>query len=267
MELGLKDRTAIVTGSTRGIGKAVAASLLKEGATVCINSRHGEDVESVVRDFKNIYGGRVIGVPADLTKNEEVARMVETAAERCGSIDILVNNAGIFEALPFDSIHPEDFLLFYDVNVVGAVRATQAVLPYMLERRWGRIVMMASENGPQPDPNMIHYNLTKSALINLASSLAKAYGSSGILVNAVSPAFIGTPGVEEMMKKGASERGMSFDAYIKKFQVENRPNIMLGRMGTVEEVASLVSFLCSERASYVNGSNFRVDGGSVGSVN
>jgi NAD(P)-dependent dehydrogenase (short-subunit alcohol dehydrogenase family) len=135
------------------------------------------------------------------------------------------------------------------------------------KNRWGRIIMMASENGSQPDPNMIHYNLTKSALINLASSLARAYGSEGILVNAVSPAFIGTPGVEEMMRQGASENGMSYEAYIKKFQVENRPNIMLGRMGTVEEVASLVSFLCSERASYVNGANFRVDGGSVGSVN
>jgi len=267
MELGLKGKVAIVTGSTRGIGKAVAASLLDEGVSVAINSRHGGDVESVVDEFKESYGDRVVGTPADLTKDEEVEGMVKRTAEKFSTIDILVNNAGIFEVVPFDKTPPDDFLLFYDVNVVGSVRATQAVLPYMLEKKWGRIVMMASENGPQPDPMMIHYNLTKSALINLASSLAKAYGSSGILVNAVSPAFIGTPGVEEMMRKGASEQGMSFDAYIKKFQVENRPNIMLGRMGTVEEVASLVSFLCSERASYVNSSNFRVDGGSVGSVN
>jgi NAD(P)-dependent dehydrogenase (short-subunit alcohol dehydrogenase family) len=114
---------------------------------------------------------------------------------------------------------------------------------------------------------MIHYNLTKAALINLASSLAKAYGSSGILVNAVSPAFIATPGVEEMMRTGAREQDLDLDSYITKFQRENRPNITLGRMGTMAEVAALVVFLCSERASFMHGANYRVDGGSVGCVN
>lgn len=270
MDLGLKGKVALVTGSSRGIGKEVATELLKEGAKVVLNSRNASEIESVKLELVQQHGvseNDVLGISADLRSDAAVKKMVEDAVHTYGTIDILVNNAGIFEAKPFDQIPSDDYLTFYDINVVGSVRATLAVLPHMLRKKWGRIIMMASENGPQPDPMMIHYNLTKSALINLASSLAKAYGSSGILVNAVSPAFIGTPGVEEMMNNGAAAEGILFDQYIKKFQAENRPNIKLGRMGTMKEVSAIVAFLCSERASFINGANFRVDGGSVGCVN
>ena len=270
MDLKLKGKVALVTGSSRGIGKEVAIELVKEGAKVVLNSRNASDIESVKLEIVKNLGvseNDVIGIAADIRNDAAVKKMVKEAVDAFGTIHILVNNAGIFEAKPFDKIPPDDYLRFYDINVVGSIRTTLAVLPYMLRKKWGRIIMMASENGPQPDPMMIHYNLTKSALINLTSSLAKAYGSSGILVNAVSPAFINTPGVEQMMKNGAEADGVPFELYIKKFQEENRPNIKLGRMGTMKEVSAMVAFLCSERASYISGANFRVDGGSVGSVN
>jgi NAD(P)-dependent dehydrogenase (short-subunit alcohol dehydrogenase family) len=270
MDLKLKGKVAIITGSSRGIGKEVAVELAKEGAKVVLNSRNASDIESVKTEIANNFSvseDDIIGIAADMRNDEDVKKMVGEAVQRFGTIDILVNNAGIFEAKPFDEIPPDDYLRFYDINVVGSIRTTLAVLPHMLKKKWGRIIMMASENGPQPDPMMINYKLNKSALINLTSSLAKAYGSSGILVNAVSPAFISTPGVELMMKNGAEADGTPVDQYIKKFQEENRPNIKLGRMGTMKEVSALVAFLCSERASYISGANFRVDGGSVGSVN
>jgi len=270
VNLKLKGKVAIVTGSSKGIGKEVAIELAKEGAKVVLNSRTASDIESVKMEFLNNLGvseNDIIGIPADIRNDEAVKKMVVEVVQYFGTIDILVNNAGIFEAKPFDEIPPDDYLRFYDINVVGSIRTTLAVLPYMLQKKWGRIIMMASENGPQPDPMMIHYNLTKSALINLTSSLAKAYGSSGVLVNAVSPAFISTPGVEQMMKNGAETDGVPVELYIKKFQEENRPNIKLARMGTMKEVSAMVAFLCSERASYISGANFRVDGGSVGSVN
>jgi 3-oxoacyl-[acyl-carrier protein] reductase len=270
MYLKLKGRVAIITGSSRGIGKEVAAELAKEGAKVVLNSRHASEIESVKTEFVNDLGvskDDVLGIAADIRIDEAVRNMVGKTVKHFGAIDILVNNAGIFEARPFEDIPPADYLEFYDINVVGSIRTTLAVLPHMVRKKWGRIIMMASENGPQPDPMMVHYNLTKSALINLSSSLAKAYGSSGILVNAVSPAFISTPGVEQMMKTGAEEEGVTVERYIKMFQEENRPNIKLGRMGTMKEVSAVVAFLCSERASFINGANFRVDGGSVGSVN
>jgi NAD(P)-dependent dehydrogenase (short-subunit alcohol dehydrogenase family) len=270
VNLNLKGKVAIITGSSRGIGKEVAFELAKEGAKVVLNSRSNSDIESVKMEFANNHGvseDDIIAIAADIRNDEAVKKMVGEAVQYFGTIDILVNNAGIFEAKPFDEIPSGDYLKLYDINVVGSVRTTLAVLPYMLKKKWGRIIMMASENGPQPDPMMIHYNLTKAALINLTSSLAKAYGSSGILVNAVSPAFISTPGVEQMMKDGAEADGATVELYIKKFQEENRPNIKLGRMGTMQEVSAVVAFLCSERASYISGANFRVDGGSVGSVN
>ena len=195
MELGLEGKVAIVTGYSRGIGRAVAEGLLREKAKVVINSRNSRDVERVRNEMREKYEDAVLGITADLRRDEDVKRLVDITVEQFGGVDILVNNAGIFEAKSFDQIPPKDYITFYDINVVGSVRATLNVLPHMLRKKWGRIIMIASENGSQPDPMMTHYNLTKSALINLASSLAKAYGSSGILVNAVSPAFISTPGV------------------------------------------------------------------------
>lgn len=267
MDLGLEGKSAIVTGSSRGIGRAIAEELLGEGARVVINGRRARDVEKTSAELERAYPGQVFGVPADLSRDEEAANLAAAAAEKFGGVDVLVNNAGVFEAKPFDRISPGEYLAMYNVNVVGAVRMTLSVLPHMLENRWGRIVMIASENGTQPDPMMMHYNLTKASLINLASGLAKAYGVSGVLVNAVSPAFIRTPGVEEMMRAGAEQSGRGLEEQIEWFRAENRPNIKIGRMGTMEEVAALVAFLCSDRAAFINGANYRVDGGSVGSVN
>jgi NAD(P)-dependent dehydrogenase (short-subunit alcohol dehydrogenase family) len=152
------------------------------------------------------------------------------------------------------------------LNVLSAVKATRAVLPHMQAAKWGRIVNIASESGIQPDAAMPHYNASKAALINLTKSLSKAYGKDGILVNAVSPAFIMTPLVAQMMEDQAKQSGGTREEAEAAFLKENRPNIVLKRSGTADETAGLVAFLASEQASFITGANYRVDGGSVASI-
>jgi len=186
---------------------------------------------------------------------------------RFGPIEILINNAGgIGSFAPFDALSHDDWRALFELNVFSVVELTRAVFPAMRERHAGRIINISSESGTQPDPMMPHYNASKAALNNLTKSLSKAYGGDGILVNTVSPAFIMTPLVETMMKNMASERGVGFDDVVAGFLQENRPHIELKRPGTAEEVAAAMCFLASERASFITGTDLRVDGGSVASI-
>jgi 3-oxoacyl-[acyl-carrier protein] reductase len=266
MNLGLENKTALVTGGSKGIGKAIAIAFAEEGANVVICGRGAEALDEAKKEIEK-NGGNVLAVQADLSKNEDVNHLVSASINRYKSIDILVNNAGIASGFDdFESLEIEDWQHLFDINVFGTVRVTKAVIPYMKQAGYGRIINISSESGVQPDAFMPHYNASKAALINFTKSLSKAYAAQGILVNTVSPAFIMTPMLENLLKANAEKQNISYDEAVLLFLKENRPHVEVKRPGTVEEVASAVVYLASSKAGFINGVNLRVDGGSVASL-
>jgi 3-oxoacyl-[acyl-carrier protein] reductase len=266
MDLGLKDKVVLITGASKGIGKAIAQEFATEGAKVALSARGAEELERAAAEIRQA-GGTALAIAADATNAADVKRMVDETVARFGTVHVLVNNAGgIGSFASFEELTDADWLAILDLNIMSAVRATRAVIPQMKRQRWGRIINISSESGIQPDPMMPHYNASKAALNNLTKSLSKAYAKDGILVNTVSPAFIMTPLVEEMLDNLAKQKGVSREQAEREFLAVNRPHIELKRAGRGDEVASAVVYLASEKASYITGTNLRVDGGSVASV-
>ncbi|HWE95024.1 MAG TPA: SDR family oxidoreductase [Tepidisphaeraceae bacterium] len=266
MDLGLKDKVVLITGASKGIGKSIAQAFAAEGAKVVLSARGADELQKAVAEIQGA-GGEALGIPADVTNAADVKRMVDETIARLGTVHVLVNNAGgIGRFAPFDELNDDDWLAILDLNIMSAVRATRGVLPSMRRQRWGRIINISSESGTQPDPVMPHYNASKAALNNLTKTLSKAYANDGILVNTVSPAFIITPLVEDMLNSLAKQKGVSREQTEKDFLAQNRPHIELKRAGRGEEVAAAVVFLASKQASFITGTNLRVDGGSVASV-
>ncbi len=266
MDLGLKGKVALVTGGSKGIGKAIAVGLAREGCSVAICARGGDELGQTVAEIKK-SGGAIHAIAADVTISKDVVRLVDETAKQFGTIHILVNNAGgVSKFAPFEEITDEDWTNTLNLNLLSCVRVTRAVLPYMLKQKWGRIINISSESGVQPDALMPDYNASKAAMNCLTKSLSKAYGKDGILVNTVSPAFIRTPLAIDFLGKQAAVKDISLEEAEKQFLQGFRPNIVLGRAGQSEEVAAATVFLASEAASFITGSNYRVDGGSVASL-
>jgi 3-oxoacyl-[acyl-carrier protein] reductase len=267
MNLGLKDKVVLVTGASKGIGKAIAQAFAAEGSKVAITARGSEELQKAEQEIGKATGAEVIGLAADAEKAEDASRVVEETVKRFGTVHVLVNNAGGAGAMAaFGELTDDDWLQVFTLNVMSAVRATRAVLPYMQKQKWGRIINISSESGTQPDAFMPHYNASKSALNSLTKSLSKAYALDGILVNTVSPAFIMTPLLADLLQKMAKEQGKTAEDATAQFLATNRPHIELTRPGQSQEVASAVVFLASEQASFITGTNLRVDGGSVASI-
>jgi 3-oxoacyl-[acyl-carrier protein] reductase len=267
MTLSLTGKTALVTGGSKGIGAAAALSLSEAKARVAICSRDAAELARTAAEIEMKTGHRVLAIPADVTSQADVDRLMQEILHSLGGVDILVNNAGavgMFGA--FEEIPTELYASLYDLNVVSMVRLVKAVLPAMKAKRWGRIINISSENGLQPDPDMTPYNLTKAAIINFSKSLSKSVGGYNILVNTVSPAFIYTPLVEEMLKDIAARDGSTPEQALQRFLESKRPHIELKRAGKIEEVGAAIAFLASEYASFITGTNLRVDGGSVASI-
>jgi len=253
MDLQLKDKVALVTGSTKGIGLAIAKALAAEGAKVIVNGRSKESAEKAAASIGN--GARGIG--ADVS----TAAGCEALVREAGQVDILINNAGIFEPKPFAEIPDADWDRFYQVNVMSGVRLTRAYFPGMIERNWGRVIFISSESGKQIPSEMVHYGMTKGAQLSLVNGLARLTKGTGVTVNAVLPGPTASEGVEEFVGTLAAGAKMSPQDFEKEFFKSGRPTSLLQRFATVEEVATMVAYLSSPLASATNGSAARVDGG------
>ena len=263
MDLGLDGRVAVVTGGSKGIGEAIARVLAEEGCHVAICARGEDALEEAAAGID----GEVLPISADLTDQTDVDRVVDRTLETFGGIDVLVNNVGILGSeKPFHEIPDEEWDRVFDVNVMATVKMTRAALPHMREQGWGRIVNVASEAGTQPAAFKTHYDASKAAMINMTKNLSKAYGEDGVLVNAVSPSTTMTPLVEDLFDGRAEETGQSVEEVEQAFLTEERPNIVAGRLGDPLDTAYVVAFLASERAAFVTGSNYRVDGGSISTM-
>ncbi|UNX53680.1 SDR family oxidoreductase [Georgenia sp. TF02-10] len=265
MDLGLAGRTALVTGADSGIGLACARELLAEGAQVVLADQYPDRLATAAADLGR--PDRVHQVAVDVASPESVAGLAAEVREQVGDVDILVNAAGIHGPDgPFHELDEEGWRHTLDVNLLGAVWVTRAFVAGMAERGWGRVVFISSEDAVQPYDNELPYAVAKGGLNVLAKGMSRTYGKSGVLINAVSPAFIDTPMTDAMMGQRAEQLGVSLDEAISTFLDEQRPAMQSERRGRPEEVAAVVTFLCSARASFVTGSNYRVDAGSVWTV-
>lgn len=255
MNLQLENKTALITGSTKGIGFAIARALAGEGAKVILNGRTAGSVDEAVQKIDN--GAR--GIVADLSGAAGCAAVLEQA----GQIDILINNAGIFEPKPFAEIPDADWDRFYQVNVMAAIRLTRGFFPPMLQRNWGRVIFMSSESGIQVPEEMIHYGMTKAAEIALVNGLARLTRGTAVTVNAVLPGPTASEGVTDFVGALAATAKQSPAEFEKEFFRSMRPTSLLQRFASVDEVAHTVTYLCSPLASATNGAAVRADGGVI----
>jgi 3-oxoacyl-[acyl-carrier protein] reductase len=259
MDLGISGRNAVVTGGDSGMGLATARLLAAEGVRILLTDKEPDALAKAA----STVAGEVRTVAADLTRAGDVARLAAEAG-RQGPVHILVHAAGITGATgDFLDLTDDDWRQAIDVDLMNGVRVCRAFIPGMRAVGWGRVVLFASEDAMQPYVEELPYCAAKAGVLNLAKGLAKAYGPDGLTVNTVSPAFVATPMTDAMMDKRAKENGTSFDEAVTSFLREERPGIALQRRGRAEEVAAAVAFLCSAAASFINGANVRVDGGSV----
>src|SRR5213592_4605440 len=250
MDMQLTNKKALVTGSTAGIGFAIASLLAEEGASVVVNGRSPRRVEEAVQRIRTERkNAQVTGVAADLGTKEGVNLLIRDVPV----VDILVNNLGIFEPKPFAEITDEDWLRFFEVNVLSGVRLSRLYLPQMLQKNWGRIVFISSESGVNIPVEMVHYGVTKTAQIALARGLAETTAGTNVTVNSVLPGPTRSEGVETFVKQLAQGQGGDEGAVEKEFFRSVRPSSLLKRFATPEEVAALVVFVCSPRASATNG--------------
>ena len=258
MDLKLNNRSALVSGSAKGIGLAIASALAGEGARVIVNGRSEASVAAAHAEIGQRFPeARLDGFAGDLADVAAVTELVTRFPE----VDILVNNLGIYEPKQFEDIPDEDWLRFFEINVMSGVRLSRAYLPQMKKRNWGRIVFISSESGIQIPTEMIHYGMTKTAQLALSRGLAETCAGTGVTVNAVLPGPTRSAGVEAFVSKLSA--GRPFEEFEREFFKNIRPTSLLKRFAAPEEVASLVAFLCSPLSSATNGAALRVDGGVV----
>ena len=258
MDFKLLDKSALVSGSTKGIGLAVAAALAGEGARVILNGRTDAAIAEATAEIRrSAPGANLDGFAGDLSTAAAATALVR----RFPAVDILVNNLGIFERKPFEQIADEDWQRFFDINVMSGVRLSRAYLPGMKERNWGRIVFISSESGIQIPPDMIHYGMTKTAQLAISRGLAETCAGTAVTVNAVLPGPTLTHGNKAAIARRAP--GKALAEVEKEFFQVHRPTSLLKRYATPEEVASLVAYVCSPLSSATNGAALRVDGGVV----
>src|SRR5271170_1347455 len=258
MNLQLENKLALVSGSTKGIGLAIATSLAREGTRVIVNGRAEKSVtEAIAKIRASVPTAKLEPFTGDLAD----AKTTESLVKKFPAVDILVNNLGIFEPKPFGEIPDEDWRRFFDVNVLTGVRLSRTYVSGMKQRKWGRVIFISSESAIQIPVEMIHYGVTKTALLGLSRGLAESCAGSGVTVNAILPGPTRSVGVEEFVTKLSG--GQTFEAFEKEFFTSVRPSSLIKRFESPAEVANLVTFVCSPVASAITGAALRVDGGVV----
>jgi NAD(P)-dependent dehydrogenase (short-subunit alcohol dehydrogenase family) len=263
MDFGIAGKLALVSGSTQGIGYATAKLLLEEGASVIINGRGAATLERALSALRP--HGTVYGIAADLSRAAGAQRLLE-AARDLGDIDILVNNVGYFEVKPFTEISDAAWLSIFELNFMSGVRLSRALLPEMLKRNWGRIVFIASEQSVKPNADMLHYAMTKTAQVSLARGLAELTRNTAVTVNSVLAAPTWSEGVELFLEKIEAAGGNSAEQMREAYFEDAGRSSIIQRWASAEEIAAQIVFLCSERASAINGAAQRADGGIVRSL-
>ena len=263
MDLQLKGKTAFISGSTKGIGNAIAVALLDEGARVIINGR--SDTQQIADGLSN--RGDVLAVEGDLADPEDTRRICKEI-DTIGDLDILINNMGIFNPKPFAEIPDEEWQTFFDVNVMSTVRLSRHFFPRMLERDFGRIVNLASEAGMRGLESMVHYSMTKGAQLVIGRGLANLTKGCGnnMTVNSVLPGPTLTEGVNDWLKESAQVQGKSEQEFIAEFFRETEPDSLLQRFITPEEIASVVAFIASPLSAAINGASIKAEGGLIKSI-
>jgi 3-oxoacyl-[acyl-carrier protein] reductase len=266
MDLGLAGKRALVTGSNRGTGSVIARALAREGAMVIVHGNTDSDQGRIANEIRDA-GGVAHAVTGDLTNDEGGARVVAEVTACVGAIDVLVNNFGQASGGKWDTADPADWIAAYQVNTLSAVRMIRPFMAGMRERGFGRIIQIATIGTTRPNARMPQYYAAKAALANLTVSLAKELSGTRVTVNTVSPGLIHTPETEGLLRHLAQKRGWG-DAWedIERNGVRELTGAPVGRMAKAEEVGALVAFLASERAGYLHGGNFRIDGGATDTV-
>jgi NAD(P)-dependent dehydrogenase (short-subunit alcohol dehydrogenase family) len=263
MKIDLSGKTTLVTGSTSGIGRAVAKGLAAAGAQVTVNGRAQGKVDAAAAAIaKAVPGAKVRGVAADVS----TAAGCKTLVAAQGEVDILINNAGIFEPKEFFEIPDEDWSRFFEVNVMSGVRLSRAYLPGMLKRNWGRIVFISSESALNIPKEMIHYGTTKTAQLAVSRGLAEMTRGTAVTVNSVLPGPTMSEGVETFVKELAKRNGQSVEEAASEFVKQFRPTSLLQRFATVEDIANMVVYVASKEASATNGAALRAEGGIVQTI-
>lgn len=263
MQLNLQGKTALVTGSTSGIGKAIATSLVAEGVVVLINGRREEKVDQTIKEIKEQYPDAILHpVVADLATEQGCQQVIGVYSE----VDILINNLGIFEPAEYFDIRDEDWFRFFETNIMSGVRLTRHYVNRMVQKREGRVIFIASEAAIMPSQEMAHYSATKTMQLSISRSLAELTKGTNVTVNTVMPGSTLTEGVETMLNSLYPNENLTMEEAEKRFMAENRPTSIIQRLIRPEEIAQFVTFLSSPLSSAINGSALRIDGGLVRSV-
>ena len=263
MDLGIKGRSAIVTGASRGIGRETARQFLEEGVRVTICGRNAQTIDKARAELAAQTGGEVHAVVADMTKEGDIAQLVESAKQKFGTVDILVNNAGQMYSGRFAAMTDAGLKEQFETKIFGFLRTIRLVYPIMKARKWGRIVNLIGGAGKEPDPYMFGSGITNSGLLNITKSLSTEFGEDNVLVNAVCPGWVATNLWQRNAQGLAAELGAKSEEEARRLAARKNS---LNRFGNPAELANAIVFLCSERASYITGVSLNLDGGRLKSL-
>ena len=263
MDLQLRGKRALITGSTAGIGFATAQELAAEGTSVVVNGRTQKRVDSAIAEIRKAHPtADISGIAADVSNREGCEKVIQSVR----TVDVLINNMGIFEPKPFEKIPDEDWMRFFEANVMSGVRLSRHYLAGMRERNWGRIIFVSSESAVQIPAEMIHYGMTKTAQIAVARGISETVAGTGITVNSVLAGPTRSEGVETFISQMGAQKGSDSASFEKEFFKNIRPSSLLQRFASTNEVANMIVYLSSPLASATNGAAVRVDGGVVRAI-
>ncbi|MCL9684927.1 SDR family NAD(P)-dependent oxidoreductase [Legionella maioricensis] len=263
MDLQLNGKTALVTGSTAGIGFAIVEVLAREGAAVVINGRSEERIKQAIQKIKaSVPSAQLIAAPADISNPKEIEALIHQVP----TVDILVNNAGIYEVKPFINISDEEWLRMFNTNVMSGVRLSRHYLASMLKQNWGRIIFISSESGLQIPAEMVHYGMSKTAQLAIARGIAETTAGTQVTVNSILPGPTSSEGIVQFVKSIGKEQSKSPEQVEKDVFTTMRPSSLIKRFAAPEEIANMVAFICSPLSAATNGASVRVDGGILRSI-